>query len=534
MRLENAIGQKLLWSFHGKLALPVELLNEIGARRVGGVSLFRDANIDSPAQVRELAALLQRSAERRSRSRLLIGVDQEGGQLAAIGGGATELPGNMALGATGSVDLARRAGALLGRELAAMGVNLVYAPCCDVNLNPNNPVIGVRSFGEDPSQVARLVACMVEGIQSWGVAATAKHFPGHGDTATDSHHGIPVVPHQLDRLRSIEFPPFMAAIQAGAKVVMTSHLALPVLDGRHDLPATLSRKVQQDLLRGELGFTGVIVSDALDMKAVRKGRAPGEETVLAVEAGIDLLLMKDKLEDQARVFERLVTAAQMGRLSRQAIFESARRVLALKAWLASWTDQPDLDVVGCQEHQEVALDIAARSITLVRDESRLLPLNMEDTQRIAVILPKPQDLTPADTSSYLTLTLAAEMRKFHPKVDEYIVEHAPGHDEIAAILDRVRGYDVLLLGTLNAYAQPEQAELARAVLRTGLPVIVVAMRLPYDLAVFPKAGVFLCTYSLQSPSMQTLAQALFGKLPFQGRLPVSIPGLYACGHGLRL
>ncbi len=224
----------------------------------------------------------------------------------AVGEGTTQLPGNMALGATGSAELARKAGEVLGQELAAMGINVNYAPSCDVNINPQNPVIGIRSFGENPEDVARLAGAMIEGIQSQGVAATAKHFPGHGDTAGDSHHGLPSVPHNIERLEQVEFPPFRAAIDADVKLMMTAHLALPALDGPDAPPATLSRRILHGLLREELGFEGVIVTDAMDMGAIRQGKALGEDAVRAVAAGADLLLLTSNPDDQRCVYESLL------------------------------------------------------------------------------------------------------------------------------------------------------------------------------------------------------------------------------------
>ena len=239
LKIEQAIGQKLLLAFRGKDRPSDEIIRALREYRAGGITLFRAFNIDRPSQVRQLAEQLQSLARDLNLPPLLMGLDQEGGQLMAVGEGTTPLPGNMALGATGSVELARRAGEVLGRELAAMGINFGYAPCVDVNINPDNPVIGIRSFGEDPVQVSKLAVAMIEGIQSQGVAATAKHFPGHGDTASDSHHGVPSVPHALERLKTVEFPPFQAAIKAGVRAVMTAHLALPAVDGPEAGPSDI-------------------------------------------------------------------------------------------------------------------------------------------------------------------------------------------------------------------------------------------------------------------------------------------------------
>jgi beta-N-acetylhexosaminidase len=378
--------------------------------------------------------------------------------------------------------------------------------------------------------VAELASAMIEGIQSQGVAATAKHFPGHGDTAGDSHHGLPAVPHTLERLQAVEFPPFQAAIAADAKLMMTAHLALPALDGPDAPPATLSRRILQGLLREELGFNGVIVTDAMDMGAIRQGEALGEDAVRAAAAGADLLLLTSNPADQRLVYASLLEAVQLGQLDLGAITTSVERILSLKRWLDN-QPQPDLSVVGCADHQAVADEIAERSITLVRDDAGLLPLRLNPEQRMAAILPKPVDLTPADTSSYVTPQLGVALRQYHPHMDEFKLSYAPETDEIAALLERLREYDMLILGTLNAYASPNQAEFVRQALKLDIPSVVVALRLPYDLTVFPEAETYVCTYSILEPSMRALTKALFGKIEFEGKLPVSIPGLYPLGYG---
>lgn len=530
LTIEQAVGQQLLLAFNGKDAPPPEISASFQKIRPAGVTLFRSLNIDTPAQVHGLTYSLQRAAKDLGIPPLFIATDQEGGQLMAIGPGSTPLPGNMALGAAGSTKLARQAGEVLGSELAAMGINLNYAPCCDVNVNPSNPVIGLRSFGEDPTQVAQMSAAMIAGIQASGVAATAKHFPGHGDTASDSHYGLPTVPHSLERLWQVELPPFRAAIQSGVKLVMTAHLALPAIDGPGAPPATLSSAILGGILRNELGFEGVVISDAMDMQAIRQGEALGEESLRAVIAGVDLLLLTSNPLDHQRIYASLLSAIRKGRLDPGTVMASAGRILALKRWLAGQPPPPDINVVGCAAHQAVAAVIAENALTLVCDHAGLLPLRLKPEQRMAVIIPRPVNLTPADTSAHVTPGLARALRQYHDNVDEYIYSHTPDELEIAALLQRARLYDLLILGTLNANTSMGQAELIQQALQIGIPTIVVALRLPYDLAAFPGAPTYLCTYSLLEPSMRALAKAMFGRTAIPGRLPVSIPGLYTMGH----
>ena len=529
LTIEQAVGQKLMLAFEGTEP-SVEILETIRARHVGGITLFRALNVESPSQVRSLTAALREAAAQAGQPPLLIAADQEGGQLMAIGD-TTLFPGNMALGATGSVDLARKTGYALGRELAAMGVNVNYAPVCDVNNNPQNPVIGIRSFGEDPAMVAQFCAKMIEGMQSVGVAATAKHFPGHGDTSGDSHYGLPIEPHNRERLEQIEIPPFAAAIEANVRLIMTTHVAFPNLNEGVTLPSTLSPMLLEGLLRDEMGFRGVIISDAMNMAAIKQGSGLIVDAIAAVAAGVDLLLLLDDTAVHEDVYSALLQAAQRRLLSPAKMISSAERVLALKQWLADMP-QPSLDVVGCAEHRDLAFETAARSITLVRDDTNLLPLRLAPDARLAVVVPQPVDLTPADTSSYVTCTLAQALLQYHPAVDEFVVPHAPSDADVAALRQQISDYDTVIVGTINAFAQPNQVALVKALLETGVPTIAIALRLPYDLQVYPNAPTYLCAYSILEPSMEALARTLWGQTPFVGRLPVSIPELYPLGHGL--
>ena len=308
-------------------------------------------------------------------------------------------------------------------------------------------------------------------------------------------------------------------------MVLTAHLALPALDGAEAPPATLSTNVVNRLLRGQLGFGGVIVTDAMDMHAIRQGEHLGEDAVRAVKAGVDLLLLTSDPVDQRRVFEAIRQAAKSHSLDRGELQDSASRIMSLKSWIAGHFVMPDLSLVGCAEHQKVADEIARGSITLVRDRAKLLPIHLEAPQKIVVVTPKPVDLTPADTSSYIVPALASSLRAYHSHVDEIIIAYAPTTEEIAGVLERIAGYDLVIIGTLNAYNQPGQQTIVREALKTGQPVIIVALRLPYDLAAFPEAPTYLCTYSNLEPSMRALAAALFGHASITGRLPVTIPGV---------
>jgi beta-N-acetylhexosaminidase len=522
MTLEQAVRQKLMISFEG-LFPPAELLVMLHRQPVGGITLFRHLNVQEPEQVRELTSTLQQVVRSAGHPPLLFGVDQEGGQLMAIGSGATPFPGNLALGATGSTDLACQTGRAIGRELAAMGINVNYAPVCDVNLNPLNPAVGTRSFGEDPAAVASLSAAMVAGIQSAGVAATAKHFPGHGDSVADPHFAAPVSALDEGRWRRFELPPFAAALEAGVRLVMASHVALPAFNRGKDLPTTISSAVLRGLLRGELGFEDLIISDAMDMEAIQQGGDLAIDAIAAMAAGVDLLLLKHTPEEVEIIYRGLLHAARRALLAEEDMFASAQRVLALKTWLEG-AEQPPIETVGCAEHQALALEIASRSVTLVRDTARLLPLRLPAHARVATIVPVPEDLTPADTSSYLSLSLAQVFRRYHPDVDEFVVPVNPADADISAIRKQARNYDLIIVATINSRQYGAQAALVNSLLESGVATITVAMRMPDDLLVYPAAPTYICTYSILPPAVEALAEALWGLIPFQGRSPISIPG----------
>ena len=511
------LGQRLMLAFDGAEP-PPHVLEWLARRQVAGFTLFRPLNVRHSAQVRRLSQTLQTAASRAGQPPLLIAADQEGGQLLALGDETTPFPGNMALGATRDPGLARRVGQALSRELAAMGVNVNYAPVCDVNSNPRNPNVGVRAFGDDPDLVAEMGAALIAGQQEAGVAATAKHFPGNGDSGLDPHYGVPVLSQSRAELEDSAFRPFRAAIDAGVRLIMSAHVALPALTGRPDLPATVQRQIMHDLLRDELGFDGVLISDAMDMAAISQGAGQIVDAIAALRAGVDVLLLAGETEIQERLYQGLQLALSRGLLQGEAVERSARRVLALKKWLGAQA-QPPLSVVGCDEHRRLAREVAERSLTLLRDDG-LLPLRLAPEARLALVMPHPADLTPADTSSYVRAGLAPALRAYHPHVEEFIVDQAPSEADVAALKQQLGSYDLLLLVTISASLQPEQAALARELLALGLPTVTVAARTPYDLAVYPQARTHLCTYSIQPPAMEALAAALWGHIPCPGQLPV--------------
>jgi beta-N-acetylhexosaminidase len=488
-----------LVSFRG-YALDRSTADLVKSPWVAGVTLFRSLNIETAAQTRKLTGDLQAAAGRV----LLIAADQEGGQLLGAGPDTTPFAGNMALGAVGDTDLAQRVGQAIGLELRALGINLNYAPVADVASRPYNPSLGIRSFGEDPRLVSRLTAAMVRGLQEAGVAATLKHFPGKGEAAVDPHYELPVLDLDLDRLKRVEFTPFRAGIEAGAHLIMVGHYGLPAITGDRSTPASASREVMTELIRDTLGFDGLIVTDALDMGAFG-GLSPDSP----LKAGADLLLFGPAQTGAT------VDASGLG----------SDRLVRLLDWLAGFP-QPDLSVVGCSEHRELADELARRSVTLVRNDAGLIPIKTPG--RVLVVMPQPTDLTPADTSSRVEPGLAAAIRRRHPSANEVVVSAHPTGGEIEALVAQGSDHDLVIAGTIDA--NDDQTKLMRRLIDSGIGVIGVALRTPYDLAYFPELATYVCTYGIHPPSLNALTNALFGVAPFPGRLPVAIPGLYPIGH----
>ena len=519
------ITNLLVLAFEG-LDAPTDVLDRVRTKPPAGFTLFTEDNIRDIEQTRELTDLLQ--AANGDDLPLLIAADQEGGQLIALVG-TTPFPGNMALGAAGDPELTRRVGAAIGVEMLAVGANLNYAPCADLNTNPANPSLGIRAFGDEPAPAAAHVAAFVTGLRSAGVLATLKHFPGKGNAQVDSHFGLPVIAHDRARLDRMELVPFLAGLDAGADLVMTGHFAIPGLTERDDLPSTLSRAVLTGLLRDDLGFGGAVITDAFDMGAIAQGTGQVIDAITAIRAGVDLLLLKG--EAQERVEQGLDLATRRGLIPQDRLDAAVTNSRALRTRVAG-SIQPDLSAVGSAEHRALAAEVAQRAVTLVRDDAGLLPLRLESTDRIAAIMPQPINLTPADTSFLVTPGLAAALRRHHGTVDEFIVGHSPTHGEIAAMRTKAADYAVLVVGTISASLDDRQAALVNELLATGVPTVTVAMRTPYDLVAYPTAETYACTYGLRRPMMDALASALFGRAPFGGRLPVTIADHYDAGYGL--
>src|SRR2546425_598489 len=415
MVFEEQLGQLLLVGFHGTTASP-EIIDLVCNHHIGGVILF-SRNVQDPRQIRELTQQLQLIArEAGHRYPLLIAIDQENGMVHRLGHDAAIFPGNMALGAIGSEQVAYDIAQARGRELHALGIQMNRAPVVDVNNNPANPVIGIRSFGEDPHQVARLASAMLRGYRHAGIMTCLKHFPGHGDTAIDSHLALPMIPYDLHRLEQVELVPFRMGIEAGADSIMTAHIAFPTLTGQREVPATLSPAVVQELLREGLGFDGVIISDCLEMNAIVETFGIERGTVMALQAGIDLVLISHQYARQQAGLGALRAAVQSGQISRARVSGAIERVLNLKKRFLSWEtlwDVSELSVVGSESHKQLRDRAYERSTTLVCDDAGLLPLHLKADQQLLVIYPQPGQQTIVEDRQYPHAFLVELLRERH-------------------------------------------------------------------------------------------------------------------------
>ena len=461
---EEQIGQVMVAGFFG-LTVPPEIIDLIQNRYVGNIILF-SRNISSPQQLRGLTEQLQSIARQAGqRYPLLIMLDQENGMVRRLGQGATIFPGNMTLGAVGSEQLTYDVALASGRELKALGVNMNLAPDIDVNNNPANPVIGVRSFGEDPQLVARLGEAAVKGYSAAGVLTSVKHFPGHGDTTLDSHLALPVVPYTLERLEQIELVPFRSAMKAGASTVMIAHMYLPAIMKQAMLPSTISSEIVKGLLRGHLGYAGVVISDCLEMRAVADTIGIERGAVLALQAGIDLILISHHYQYQLGAITAIKTALQEGALAPQVLEQAAERVIEMKQRFLSWDEtRQDISVVGSQEHAQLSRYAYEQSTTLVRDEAHLLPLHLEPEQSLLILLPLPTIHDKVSDRQHIGSALIEYVRQHHSNVQIRVTSAQDTAEAQDALQQALAAAVVTLVVTHNAHLDPWQTAFVRGLL----------------------------------------------------------------------
>lgn len=543
MSVEDKIGQMIMVGFDGQSLTP-ELESHLNEIHAGNV-IFLGRNYANPQQMWEFTNALQGMASRRSAPvGLFTAIDQEGGVVARLLNGVTVFPGNMALGATAQAGYARRAAKVTAQEMLQLGLNMNLAPVLDVNNNPGNPAIGVRSYGESPDLVAEMGAETVAASQSAGVLATAKHFPGKGDVTRDSHIDLPHVPHSRERLNQVELAPFKAAIAAGVGAIMTAHVTFPAIEPDPLLPATMSQKVLQGLLREELGFRGIIITDDLFMGAISKSYGLAEAAIRSIDAGADIVLMCHKPDEQAIAIKAIWEAVRSGRIDVDRIDSSVRRVLSVKALFGILTPPVLTSMpkgVCSPANRRLALEIARESVTVVIDRDGIIPFSpggggadggackagRDDRSEIDVLVISPdiKNLTMVEDTGSHGSPLAKAVRMFVPGASDITVSQSPSDQEIGAAATAASGRDLVIVGTHNGHLYPAQAALVKRVAQAGSPVVVVGMRNPYDVMDFPEIGTYIAAYSFRECSMRAAAEVIFGFTVPSGQLPVTIPGV---------
>ncbi|OQO92867.1 beta-N-acetylhexosaminidase [Saccharomonospora piscinae] len=557
MSLEQKVGQLFVadvWGLHADETHPgnqekygVDTAAEVVSKyQVGGVIYFNHGgtdNIETPRQVARLSNGLQRAALRSSNPRvpLVVAVDQEGGRVTRIADHVTEYPSAMALGATRDVGGARTTAAISAAELRAMGITQDFAPVADVNSNPLNPIIGSRSFSSDPELAGELVAAQVEGYQESGraartVSAAAKHFPGHGDAATDSHIGLPVIDRSEADWRANDLPPFQRAVDAGIDAIMTAHISVPSLDDSGD-PATLSKPIMTGLLREELAYDGVVVTDSLGMAGVREMYSDAEIPVRALEAGVDQMLMPPDLD---AAMGGVLDAVAEGRITEERIDQSVLRILKLKQQRGlvptPFVPEDRVDrVVGTDEHRETVQQITDRSTTVLSDDANLLPLASDVDDVLVTGWNNPA------YPGYAAEPVAALAEALAEQgVDTRAISTGAAPD--AETVDRVEAaageVDLVIVLTNGLRTSEGQRQLVERLTSTDTPIAAVAVQEPYDPG-HADVPTWLATYDWRDVTMTSLATVLLGRQAPEGTLPVSVPSgsdpdqtLYPFGHGL--
>lgn len=541
MTLDEKIGQLIIPATVGMFMTESsdtfqEIQRDLTQFHVGGYHMLGDVTmLHEPSGV----ALLINQMQKRAKVPLFITADFEGG----VGYrfvGATRLPRAMVMGATYNEESAFQAGRIAGEEARAMGVNVNFYPVVDVNNNARNPVINIRSFGADPDLVSRMGRAYIRGIQSANVMATAKHFPGHGDTSTDSHLELPVVDIDQARLNKIELPPFRAAVQEGVGGVMSAHIALPQIIP-DKLPATLSGKMLTDTLRNDIGFKGIIFTDAMNMRGVAAHYPDGEAAVRALKAGADVILYPPSVE---KAFTAMRQAVQSGEVSEARLNESVRRILAAKQKLGLDRNRlVDLDKVpqslGNQTNRDAAQQIVDSAVTLVRDEKKALPLRLTPDKQVLCIT-----LTDGGDSVFQYApgrVFTTGLTQRHRNVVSVNVTPRTSPAEFDLIRKLATFSDAVIVnGFVRAAAfkgsidlNESQMEMLHSLARVNKPFVFVMYGSPYLLTFVPELPTYILAYEYYAGAEEAALKAVLGEIPFKGRLPIELPGLYAIGHSVK-
>ena len=546
LTLEEKVGQMLMPFLLGDFAPEgsagwTRITEMVDSQHVGGVIM----SVGTPVDV----AVKLNALQRRSRVPLLVAADLETGAGFRMRGtvhlpttiplgGATMFPSMMAIGATGDPEFAYQVGRITAMEARAVGIHVPFAPVLDVNNNPDNPIINVRSFGEDPEMVAVMGSMFVKGVQEHGGLATGKHFPGHGDTDVDSHIDLPLITVDRARLDSVELVPFRRAIEDGIRGIMTAHVAVPSVTEDDSTPATLSENVLTTLLRDDLGFDGLVFTDAMDMNAIARRHGSAEAAVRAVEAGADVVLMPPSA---AAAAEGIVDAVRSGRLSEERIDRSVRRILQAKQDLGLHEGAlVDVEAipsrVGIPEYTDLAQEIADRSIALMRNGKGLLPLRGTRTARVlSVTYRRRNDLL---AGRYFN----GRLRATYPRLQTANVDRETGPDTYESLLTRARNSNLVLVSTYIAGVSyqgemvlPEELTgFIQALSDENITHVVVSFGNPYLLREFEDAQVYVLAWSGSRPSQRAAARALFGDIALDGQAPTRIPPFFEIGDGIHI
>ncbi len=512
MSVDEKVGQLLLVGIGGKRVSQVAKAH-ITKRFAGGIILF-GRNITDAQQVASLTTELQQVAQQTPNAiPLFIAMDQEGGIVARLKKGVSVFPGNLALGATRSEHLAEKAGEITALELSAVGVNINFAPVMDINTNPRNPVIGVRAYGESAELVSQLGTAYIRGLQGNGILATAKHFPGHGDTHVDSHKKLPTVGHDKKRMDAVELAPFREAIKAKVAAIMSAHILYPALDA--DTPATLSHRILTGLLREQLGFAGLIITDDLEMQAIDAHYQTGNAAVMAIRAGADLVMVPWTLKKQQQAYNALRNAVKRGNISHTRLDASVRRILKAKGDFGMFARKQGssvldsvLDGVGSPQHREIAQTIATRAITVVKDSDGILPLSSATRKPITLI-----------TASRI---FANAFLKSHTDTAHITHVKIPKQLDVAKLLPQLTRQQaaVVVAGITNA----RQAALIHQLSQnSSTPIVVVSLASPYLLGRCPDVAAAIAAYDGNYSSSLAAVEVILGKQQATGKLPVTIP-----------
>ena len=510
------------------------LVRELGVGGLIVLNRVRDGVVER-ADPYQMAAFLNRM-QRLARLPLIVAGDFERGASMRMTS-TVPFPHAMAYAAADDEEGVRRLGLATAREARAMGVHWIFAPDADVNNNPDNPIINIRSFGEDPQQVARLVRAFIEGAHSdpaQRVLVTVKHFPGHGDTSTDSHIGLGVVEASRERLEQVELVPFRAAIDAGVDAIMTAHLAVPALEPER-IPATVSRRIMTGLLREQLGFRGILTTDAMDMQGLAQMFPPGEAAVRALEAGNDLLLIP---QDPRAAVRGVMEALRKGRITQARIDRSVLKILRAKVRLGLAVRREVRiehipDALLDPDDQTAARAAAQRAVTLVKNENNLIPLKNRDNSCWFILS--------GSRFSTQGLGLLDELRSRRIRNATLLDPQLP-ESEFAAHAERSAACEAVVLAAyVTASAYRGNVDLAgnypafvKALLESGRKVIFIALGNPYLLRTYPDAAAYLATFSTARVSEEAAVRAVFGEAAITGRLPVTIPGLAPAGFGIKI